>query len=80
MNWSGDERRKGSYLNQSDHDVLIRIEQCLQNFKKTFDDHSNQDNFRLGEHNLRIKSIEKAYWMGIGALAVFQLLVSILIK
>lgn len=69
MNWDGDERRTNG---KKDHDLLIKIDSNLTNFIHNFDNHIKADEESFKSQDGRIKSLEKAYWMGVGIIVIVE--------
>ena len=73
MTWDGIDRRK-NYMNGEDHDLLIKINQNTENLLMNFQHHVIQDASDLKETKLRISGLERIVWMGMGALAVLNII------
>ena len=72
--WDGKERRQ----NQSDHDILIRIDANLKTHLSKCDEKCRENEKHFDKHSKRIGTLEKAYWVGIGAIAVIQIILKFL--
>ena len=55
---------------ESDHDLLIRIDENLKNLIAIFKIHEKDDNDRFSKINDRLAMVEKACW-GVGGALVF---------
>ena len=59
-------------MNESDHDLLIRIDQNTKNLLREFRDHKESDEISFKEHNKRISMLEKGLYIGCGAVIIVQ--------
>ena len=74
--WDNVERRK-SFMNGEDHDLLIKINQNIDNLLSNFNVHVAQDSIDLKETKGRLGGLEKIVWMGMGALAVLNIILKL---
>ncbi len=74
--WDGIERRKGC-MSGDDHDLLIKINQNIENLLTNFQTHCISDMSTFKESKARISNLERIVWMGLGALAVLNILLKI---
>lgn len=70
MDWDGNERRHDT----SDHDILIRMETKLTNFLDNCAKQCKDNENHFEKHSKRITTLEKAYWIAIGVIAVLQVI------
>ena len=62
-------------MNETERDILIRVDQNVKNLAENFHNHVKADDMQFNESNGRLKTLEKAYWIGLGVIAAFQALV-----
>lgn len=63
---------------QSDHDLLIRVDENLRNMRIHIETLTGDTTKKLDDHENRIRRLEKYTWLAIGALTVVQILVAVL--
>lgn len=74
-------RKQGMKQDQgSDHDLLIRIDEKLNQFITRFDEHVKENDHaytaigdRVNALSTRLQAVEKLVWLGIGGLAVMEI-------
>ncbi len=74
--YDGKDRRQHS----EDHDLLININNKLHNLVEIYSAHVKEDKEKLGDHEQRLRFLERSIFGWFGALAVLQLVLKFLIK
>ena len=64
MTYDGSERRKDSYMNQEDHDMLLKTLQNTEFIREWKDTHEKKDDERFKEVNKRL------FWVCVAVLVV----------
>ena len=59
-------------LSQTDHDLLIRMDENLRNLRADLSTHTGTTTKTLDDHEIRIRRMEKYVWLAIGALTLLQ--------
>lgn len=65
-------------MNQDDRDILIRLDENVKNFISAMDNHIDDDKVSFAKQGSDIDWLKKVTYMGLGGLAVLQLIISFL--
>ena len=58
----------------NDHDLLIRLDEKVDSLSKKLDDHFNNTETQVKDHESRIRFLERYAWGAIGILAFVELI------
>lgn len=75
MTWDGEERRKGNMFSKDFYDKMMEVHNDLKHMVKWSQDHDSQDSERFADANKKIDWVTKVAYMGLGGLAVLQVLI-----
>lgn len=59
-------------LSQTDHDLLIRMDENLRNLRSDMSTLTGDTTKTLDDHETRLRRMEKYVWLAIGALTFLQ--------
>lgn len=65
-------------LPQSDHDLLIRMDENLRNLRADMASLTGDTTKKLDDHEARLRRMEKYVWLAIGALTLLQFAIPLL--
>ena len=74
-NWDGKERRE-SMFGKDFYDKMMEMHTDLKHMVKWSEDHDETDNDRFEETNKKVDWVTKIAYMGLGGLAVMQVIIS----
>lgn len=75
--WDGKDRR-ASMFNKDFYDKMMEMHSNLKHMVTWSENHDEQDNERFREANKKVDMVTKVAYMGIGGLAVLQVVISFL--
>lgn len=63
-----------------DHDLLLNLDSKVNTLITIFEKNYQEKKERLDDHEQRIRFMEKSVWLGMGGLAILQVLIKVIWK